>query len=161
MIPSIAVEVHPIFVELVFKESVGEEGGAEVALIVTIFELDVWPGALNVSVAVYVPEGKVTGKGVIRLSFEIDGVPEPVNCQLTVVDELIPLPVETKENKTVEPAQISKVLLEELNWGFVTKFACNCPKTELLPAKQASNTKTILTQKSLTKLTLLQNLEKR
>lgn len=74
------------------------------------------------------PEGKVTGKGVILLSFEIDGVPEPENCQLTLVEELIPLPVETNENKTVEPEQMSNVFVVELNWGFVTKLALNCPQ---------------------------------
>ena len=97
------------------------------------------------------PEGKVTGKGVILLSFEIDGVPEPENCQLTLVEELIPLPVETNENKTVEPEQMSNVFVVELNWGFVTKFACNCPNTIPLPAKTVKAIKTNLKTLLLTK----------
>ena len=61
------------------------------------------------------PEGNITGKGVSLLSLVIDGVLVPVNCQLTFVEELIPLPVETNENRTVEPAQTSRVLVDELN----------------------------------------------
>jgi hypothetical protein len=115
VIPSIVVVDHPGAELTELRIKLGEDGGIEVALIVICFELVVWPGALSVSVAVYVPAGNVTGKGVSLLSFVIEGVPVPVNCQLTFVEELIPLPVETKENNTVEPAHTSKVFVEVLN----------------------------------------------
>ena len=58
----------------------------------------------------------MTGIGVVLLSVEIGvfpyrGVPVPVNCQFTVPNGLfsIPLPVDTKENKTVDPAQTLRV----------------------------------------------------
>ena len=115
VIPSIVVVDHPGAELTELRVKLGEDGGIEVALIVICLELVVCPGALSVSVAVYVPDGNVTGKGVSLLSLVIEGVPVPVNCQLTFVEELIPLPVETKENKTVEPAQTSNMLVEVLN----------------------------------------------
>ena len=139
VIPSITEVAQPIFCDSIDNERFGVDGGALVALIVIDFVLVVWPGALKVSIAVYVPEGKVTGKGVILLSFEREGVPVPVNCQLTFVEELIPLPVETNENRTVEPAQTSRVLLDELYWGLVTKLALNCPQAELPKVKTVKN----------------------
>lgn len=92
----------------------------------------------------------MTGIGVKRLSDEIgvfpySGVPVPENCQLTVAEGLfsIPLPVDTKENKTVDPAHTLRVF--DVCWGSVTKFANKfCPKTIPFPAKTARATKTIL-----------------
>ena len=58
------------------------------------------------------------GIGVVLLSVEIGvfpykGIPEPVNCQFTVANGLfsIPLPVDTKENNTVDPAQTLRVFV--------------------------------------------------
>ena len=115
--PSIVVVDQPGAELEVFNTNAGDDEGTDVALTVIDFELEVCPGALSVRVTVYVPEGNVTGNGVNLLSFDMgvfpySAVPVPENCQLTVADGLfsIPLPVETKENKTVEPAQIFNVL---------------------------------------------------
>ena len=82
--------------------------------------LDVPFGSDKVKVAVYVPLGKVTGKGVRKVEFvKLNAVPViVVNVQLTaVVDDML-LPVDIKVKSTLDPAQTFNWLLL-LYKGFV------------------------------------------
>jgi hypothetical protein len=126
---------------MVFKARFGTIGGAEVALIDIDLLLDAKPGALSVNVTLYNPEGKVTGNGVLLLSLVIEGGPPLVaeKDQLTVVDEVILPPVCTKENNTVDPAQIFNELFDVSYIGSVTKFALNCPETLWIFQKSEEN----------------------
>jgi hypothetical protein len=112
-----------------FKARLGTIGGGEVALIVIVFVLGA-PAPLNVKEAVYIPDGKVTGNGVLLLSLEIEGGPPlfAENDQVTVVVEVMLLPVSTKENKIVDPAQTLSVFIVGpvvSYMGSVTKLAFN------------------------------------
>ena len=99
--------LHPALVEKEESDKDGVLGGAEVAATLIVFELVAPLGSLNVSVIVYVPFGKVIGKGVRRLEVaELKVVPLlVVKVQFTLVVDDILLPVEMKVNKTLEPAQ--------------------------------------------------------
>ena len=112
-----------------FRARLGTIGGGEVALIVIVFVLGA-PAPLNVKEAVYIPDGKVTGNGVLLLSLEIEGGPPlfAENDQVTVVVEVMLLPVSTKENKIVDPAQTLSVFIAGpvvSYMGSVTKLAFN------------------------------------
>jgi hypothetical protein len=98
---------HPALAEKEESVKDGILGGAEVAVTFIVFELVAPLGSLNVSVIVYVPFGKVIGKGVRRLEVvELKAVPLlVVKVQFTFVFDEILLPVEMKVNKTLEPAQ--------------------------------------------------------
>ena len=107
VIPPIVDVFQPDDAENDDKARLGELGGVEVALIFIVLILEDPFGSDNVNVAVYVPLGKVTGKGVRKVEVvKLSAVPVfVVNVQLTnVVDDML-LPVEMKVKSTLDPAQ--------------------------------------------------------
>ena len=107
VIPPTVELIHPDDVESEDKARLGEVGGVDVAVMYIVLKLDVPFGSDKVKVAEYVPLGKVTGKGVLKVEFvKLNAVPVVVvNVQLTdVVDDML-LPVDIKVKSTLDPAQ--------------------------------------------------------
>jgi hypothetical protein len=107
VIPPIVDVFQPDDAENEDKARFGELGGVDVAFMLIVLILDDPLGSDNVNVAVYVPLGKVTGKGVLKFEVvKLNAVPEfVVNVQLTnVVDDML-LPVDMKVKSTLDPAQ--------------------------------------------------------